>query len=79
MQLETSLKTIEYMANIAHAKEKTVILNPAPTQPLSKRVILFSLHATGFGAVRSHQNRALLILVMSRTTCRNRVFTVSYP
>ncbi|MDR0232300.1 MAG: ribokinase [Dysgonamonadaceae bacterium] len=39
MQLEIPLETIEYVANIAHAKGKTVILNPAPAQPLSKRLL----------------------------------------
>ena len=39
MQLEIPMETIEYVANIAHAKGKTVILNPAPAQPLSKSLL----------------------------------------
>ena len=39
MQLEIPMETIEYVANIAYAKGKTVILNPAPAQPLSKSLL----------------------------------------
>jgi len=39
MQLEIPMETIEYVANIAHAQGKTVILNPAPAQPLSKSLL----------------------------------------
>jgi len=39
MQLEIPMETIEYVAKIAHAKGKTVILNPAPAQPLSKSLL----------------------------------------
>ena len=39
MQLEIPMETIEYVANIASAKGKTVILNPAPAQPLSKSLL----------------------------------------
>jgi len=39
MQLEIPMETIEYVANIAKAKEKTVILNPAPAQPLSEDLL----------------------------------------
>ena len=35
MQLEIPMETIEYVAGIAHSKGKTVILNPAPAQPLN--------------------------------------------
>ena len=35
MQLEIPMETIEYVANLACSKGKTVILNPAPAQPLS--------------------------------------------
>ena len=39
MQLEIPMETIEYVAAIAHAKGKTVILNPAPAQPLDKNLL----------------------------------------
>ena len=39
MQLEIPMETIEYVATIAHAKGKTVILNPAPAQPLSESLL----------------------------------------
>ena len=39
MQLEIPMETIEYVASIAHAKGKTVILNPAPAQALSKSLL----------------------------------------
>jgi len=35
MQLEIPMETITYVANVACSKGKTVILNPAPAQPLS--------------------------------------------
>lgn len=39
MQLETPLETIEQAASMAHAGKKTVILNPAPAQPLTKSLL----------------------------------------
>ena len=39
MQLEIPVETIEYAAKIAHSAGKTVILNPAPAQPLSKELL----------------------------------------
>jgi len=39
MQLEIPVETIEYVASIAHSKGKTVILNPAPAQSLSKSLL----------------------------------------
>jgi len=39
MQLEIPMETIEYAANIAHAKGKTVVLNPAPAQLLSESLL----------------------------------------
>ena len=39
MQLEIPIETIEYVANIAYTKGKTVILNPAPAQPLRKSLL----------------------------------------
>jgi len=39
MQLEIPMETIEYAANLAWTKGKTVILNPAPAQPLSKTLL----------------------------------------
>jgi ribokinase len=39
IQLEIPMETIEYVANIARDKGKTVILNPAPAQPLSKSLL----------------------------------------
>jgi len=39
MQLETPIETIEYVAKTAREKGKTVILNPAPAQPLSKSLL----------------------------------------
>ena len=39
MQLEIPMETIEYVAELAASKGKTVILNPAPAQPLSKSLL----------------------------------------
>lgn len=39
MQLEIPLETVEYVANVASAKAKKVILNPAPACPLSKKLL----------------------------------------
>ena len=39
MQLEIPIETIEYVAGIACTAGKTVILNPAPAQPLSKNLL----------------------------------------
>ena len=39
MQLEIPMETIEYVARTAYNKGKTVILNPAPAQPLSKSLL----------------------------------------
>ena len=39
MQLEIPMETIEYVATIASAKGKTVILNPAPAQSLNKSLL----------------------------------------
>ena len=39
MQLEIPMETIEYVAGIAYAAGKTVILNPAPAQALSKELL----------------------------------------
>ena len=39
MQLEIPMETVEYVANIAHSKGKTVILNPAPAQQLTKSLL----------------------------------------
>ena len=39
MQLEIPMETIEYLAEIAFMKGKTVILNPAPAQPLRKNLL----------------------------------------
>ena len=39
MQLEIPIETIEYVADIACNAGKTVILNPAPAQPLSKNLL----------------------------------------
>ena len=39
MQLEIPVETIEYVANVANSKGKTVILNPAPAQALSKSLL----------------------------------------
>lgn len=39
MQLEIPIETIEYVVSIAQAKGKTVILNPAPAQSLSKSLL----------------------------------------
>ena len=39
MQLEIPMETIEYVAELACSKGKTVILNPAPAQSLSKSLL----------------------------------------
>ena len=39
MQLEIPIETIEYVADLAYSKGKTVILNPAPAQPLSHSLL----------------------------------------
>lgn len=39
MQLEIPMEVIEYVAEIAFAKGKKIILNPAPAAPLSKNLI----------------------------------------
>jgi ribokinase len=39
MQLEIPIETVEYVAEIAFRKNKKVILNPAPAQPLSKKLL----------------------------------------
>jgi len=39
MQLEIPMETIEYVAEEACSKGKTIILNPAPAQPLSKNLL----------------------------------------
>ncbi|MDR1896489.1 MAG: ribokinase [Prevotellaceae bacterium] len=39
MQLEIPIETVEYVAKMANAKNKKVILNPAPAQPLSPELI----------------------------------------
>ena len=39
MQLEIPIETVEYVADMAHAQGKTVILNPAPAQPLSESLL----------------------------------------
>jgi len=39
MQLEIPIETVEYVARMANAQGKKVILNPAPAQPLSKELI----------------------------------------
>lgn len=39
MQLETPLETIEHAVNIAHQNQKTIILNPAPAQALSDKLL----------------------------------------
>ncbi len=39
MQLEVPLETIEYVADVAYHKQKKVILNPAPAQPLSASLL----------------------------------------
>jgi ribokinase len=39
MQLETPVSTVEYVASLGKRSGKTVILNPAPAQPLSDRLL----------------------------------------
>ncbi|MDR1552748.1 MAG: ribokinase [Prevotellaceae bacterium] len=39
MQLEIPMETVEFVAKIANEKNKKVILNPAPAQPLSAELI----------------------------------------
>ena len=39
MQLEIPIETIAYVASLARSMGKTVILNPAPAQPLSKSLL----------------------------------------
>lgn len=39
MQLEIPIETVEYVARVASAKSKKVILNPAPAQNLSKELL----------------------------------------
>jgi ribokinase len=39
LQLETPLETVELAASIAHAHGVTVVLNPAPAQPLSEKLL----------------------------------------
>ena len=39
MQLEIPMETVEYVARIAFAENKKVILNPAPAQPLSDELL----------------------------------------
>ena len=39
MQLETPLPTVEYVASLGRKTGKTVILNPAPAQPLSDSLL----------------------------------------
>lgn len=39
LQLEIPIETVEYVARISSAKNKKVILNPAPAQPLSKELL----------------------------------------
>lgn len=41
MQLEIPLPTVEYVAGVAHRKNKKVILNPAPAQPLSGTLLKY--------------------------------------
>lgn len=41
MQLEIPIETVEYVARVAFAKNKKVILNPAPAQPLSDELLSY--------------------------------------
>lgn len=46
LQMEIPLETIDYVIDYAHSKGKTIILNPAPAQVLSKEAIEKSTYIT---------------------------------